>query len=88
LQYDKTAGTDVIKESKLCHFALFFASFLVLGGILFPKATVIINTHRDTILEAMDRVFVLHDKRFSDGMSVKELYENKAFKTLFPYSEK
>ena len=54
----------------------------------FPKATVMIITHRDTILEAMDRVFVLHDKQFSDGMSVQELHENEAFKTLFPYSEK
>jgi len=53
----------------------------------FPKATVMIITHRDTILEALDRVFVLHDKRFSDGMSVKELYENKEFKTLFMYSD-
>ena len=54
----------------------------------FPKATVMIITHRDTILEAMDRVFVLYDKRFSGGMSVKELYENKEFKTLFMYSQK
>jgi ABC-type transport system involved in cytochrome bd biosynthesis fused ATPase/permease subunit len=54
----------------------------------FPEATVMIITHRDTILEAMDRVFVLHDKRFSDGMSVQELYENEAFKTLFSYSQK
>ncbi len=53
----------------------------------FPTATVMIITHRDTILEAMDRVFVLHDKQFSDGMSVQELYENKEFKTLFSYSE-
>ena len=53
----------------------------------FPKATVMIITHRDTILEAMDRVFVLYDKRFSDGMSVQELYENKEFKTLFMYSD-
>jgi hypothetical protein len=27
-----------------------------------------IITHRDTILEAMDSVFVFHDKQFSDGM--------------------
>ena len=54
----------------------------------FPKATVMIITHRDTILEAMDRVLVLHDKQFSDGMSVQELHENEAFKTLFSYSER
>jgi len=61
---------------------------IFLGGILFPKATVMIITHRDTILEAMDRVFVLHDKQFSDGMSVQELHENEAFKTLFSYYQR
>ena len=53
----------------------------------FPKATFMIITHRDTILEDMDRVFVLNDKKFSDGMSLKELGDNKEFNTLFSYSE-
>ena len=53
----------------------------------FPKATFMIITHRDTILAGMDRVFVLNDKKFSGGMSIAELNDNKEFNTLFSYSE-
>ena len=58
------------------------------GVLLVIMNSKMVIEHRDTILEAMDRVFVLHDKQFSDGMSVQELYENEAFKTLFSYSER
>jgi len=53
----------------------------------FPKATFMIITHRDTILEEMDRIFILDGNKFSEGMSFDELNGNKEFKTLFSYAE-
>ncbi|HOO34267.1 MAG TPA: ABC transporter ATP-binding protein [Thermotogota bacterium] len=49
----------------------------------FSDATFIVISHRESVFKYMDRIFVLEDRKFSEGFSFKEAQESEAFTRLF-----